>query len=109
MKGIGAKMQTNGVRTAGPQLSQRLHMLLLTPVGKLRSSRGRRTDVVLLGPRICLGKQMGLTLIAYTVVRIVQQYDRIESCDVEDSPKIATGLVGFKHGGVRLKMIPNRF
>lgn len=52
---------------------------------------------------------MGLTLVAYTMVRIVQQYERIESCETEDVAKIATGLVGFKHGGLKVKMIPTRF
>jgi len=52
---------------------------------------------------------MGLILVAYTMVRIVQQYERIESCETEDVPKIVTGLVGFKEGGLKVRMIPARF
>ncbi len=30
------------------------------------------------GPRLCVGQQFALTEISYTVVRILQQFDRIE-------------------------------
>jgi len=52
---------------------------------------------------------MGVTLIACTMVRIVQQYENVESCETEDVAKVATGLSGFKHGGVKVRMVPTRF
>lgn len=33
------------------------------------------------GPRVCLGQQFALTEIAYTVVRILQEFKAVESCD----------------------------
>lgn len=33
------------------------------------------------GPRICIGQQFALTEAGYTVVRIMQEFERIRSCD----------------------------
>ena len=33
------------------------------------------------GPRICLGQQYALTETAYVLVRLVQEFARVESCD----------------------------
>jgi cytochrome P450 len=33
------------------------------------------------GPRVCIGQQFALNLASYTVCRLVQHFDRVESCD----------------------------
>ncbi|KAI5210055.1 putative cytochrome 52A4 [Aureobasidium subglaciale] len=44
------------------------------------------------GPRICIGQQFALTEVAYTVVRILQTYSRIE-CKMAERPKLKTDIV----------------
>ncbi|KAK3674557.1 hypothetical protein LTR78_005643 [Recurvomyces mirabilis] len=44
------------------------------------------------GPRICIGQQFALTELAYTVVRILQTFDRIE-CRMDEAPLLRTDIV----------------
>lgn len=44
------------------------------------------------GPRICIGQQFALTEIAYTTVRILQTYSKIE-CNMPELPKLKTDIV----------------
>ncbi|CAD0083238.1 unnamed protein product [Aureobasidium vineae] len=44
------------------------------------------------GPRICIGQQFALTEVAYTVVRILQTYSRVE-CKMAERPKLKTDIV----------------
>ena len=39
------------------------------------------------GPRICLGQQHALTLAGFTIVRMLQRFDRIENLDFGEIPK----------------------
>ena len=52
---------------------------------------------------------MGLTTAGYTIVRIVQQYERIatvDDADDDDEMKIKVGLVCFKMGGFNVRLVP---
>lgn len=44
------------------------------------------------GPRICIGQQFAMMEIAYTVVKILQTYDRIEYCGGDEEMKFQTGF-----------------
>ncbi|KAG9671044.1 putative cytochrome 52A4, partial [Aureobasidium melanogenum] len=44
------------------------------------------------GPRICIGQQFALTEVAYTVVRILQTYSRVE-CNMAETPKMKIDIV----------------
>ena len=44
------------------------------------------------GPRICIGQQFALTEMAYTIVKILQRYDRIE-CRMNEHPGLKTEIV----------------
>ncbi|KAK3724414.1 hypothetical protein LTR37_001038 [Vermiconidia calcicola] len=44
------------------------------------------------GPRICIGQQFALTEMAYTVVRILQTFERIE-CKQEEPPQFRSDIV----------------
>ncbi|CAD0107414.1 unnamed protein product [Aureobasidium uvarum] len=44
------------------------------------------------GPRICIGQQFALTEVAYSVVRILQTYSRVE-CKMAERPKLKTDIV----------------
>ncbi|KAI9696901.1 MAG: hypothetical protein M1820_007976 [Bogoriella megaspora] len=69
---------------------------------------GRKTDWSFLpfsgGPRICIGQQYALCEASYVVVRMLQQYDRIES--VVPNPKIENGLLltMFPKNGVKVRL-----
>lgn len=44
------------------------------------------------GPRICIGQQFALTEMAYTVVRILQTYERVE-CRQDEFPGFRSDIV----------------
>ncbi|KAK0846669.1 hypothetical protein LTR03_006750 [Friedmanniomyces endolithicus] len=44
------------------------------------------------GPRICIGQQFALTEMAYTVVRILQTFERVE-CRMDEFPMMRTDIV----------------
>jgi cytochrome P450 len=44
------------------------------------------------GPRICIGQQFALMEMAYTIVRILQRYDRIE-CKMNEHPGLGADIV----------------
>jgi len=44
------------------------------------------------GPRICIGQQFALTEVAYTTVRILQTYSRVE-CKMTEPPKMKIDIV----------------
>ncbi|TKA83677.1 hypothetical protein B0A55_00297 [Friedmanniomyces simplex] len=44
------------------------------------------------GPRICIGQQFALTEMAYTVVRILQAFERVE-CRMDEFPMMKTDIV----------------
>jgi len=50
---------------------------------------------------------MGLTTAGYTIVRIIQQYERIEAVDddADDEVKIRVGLMCCKMGVVNVRMV----
>jgi len=50
--------------------------------------------------------QFTTTSAAYTIVRIMQEYDRVENCNEPGESKIATGLAGLRVGGMHLKLFP---
>lgn len=56
--------------------------------------------------RLCVGMQFATTSAAYTIVRIMQDYDRVEDCNEPGESKIATGLAGLRVGGMHLKLYP---
>jgi len=56
--------------------------------------------------RLCGGMQFTTTSAAYTIVRIMQEYDRVENCNEPGESKIATGLAGLRVGGMHLKLFP---
>jgi len=53
------------------------------------------------GPRICVGQQFALTEIAYTTVRILQKYSRVE-CRMDEKPSEQSEIVLQPHGGVHV-------
>ena len=53
------------------------------------------------GPRICIGQQFALTEMAYTVVRILQTFSRVE-CRTDHVPSLKTDIVLQPGGGVFL-------
>lgn len=53
------------------------------------------------GPRICIGQQFALTEMAYTVVRILQTYDKIE-CRSDEFPGFRSDIVLQPEKGVML-------
>ncbi|KAL9094940.1 MAG: hypothetical protein Q9165_002890 [Trypethelium subeluteriae] len=69
---------------------------------------GRKSDWAFLpfsgGPRICLGQQYALCEASYVVVRMLQQFDRIESA--VPNPKVVPGftLTYFPGNGVKVRM-----
>ncbi|KAK3068836.1 hypothetical protein LTR53_013282 [Teratosphaeriaceae sp. CCFEE 6253] len=44
------------------------------------------------GPRICIGQQFALTELAYTLVRILQTFERVE-CRMDEFPMLKTDIV----------------
>jgi len=50
--------------------------------------------------------QFATTSAAYTIVRIMQEYERVEDCNGPEESKIATGLAGLRVGGMYLKLFP---
>ena len=61
------------------------------------------------GPRRCLGEGFASTVMAYTIVRILQSYERIEPGPSQDESKglaISVGFVGFNMGGVKVRLFP---
>jgi cytochrome P450 len=53
------------------------------------------------GPRLCVGQQFALTEMAYTVIRIMQRYDRFE-CRMDKPPGMKTDIVLQPAEGVQL-------
>ena len=53
------------------------------------------------GPRICIGQQFALTEMAYTIVRILQTYERIESRQ-DAFPKFRSDIVLQPAEGVKV-------
>jgi cytochrome P450 len=53
------------------------------------------------GPRLCVGQQFALTEMAYTVVRILQKYDRVE-CRMDAPPPRKTDIVLQPADGVQV-------
>ncbi|KAF1986177.1 cytochrome P450 [Aulographum hederae CBS 113979] len=56
------------------------------------------------GPRICIGQQYALTEASYLVVRMLQQFDRIEWAGPEGRPRKAMGLTISPKDGVRVRL-----
>ena len=58
------------------------------------------------GPRICIGQQFALTQMGYTVVRILQQFERVENFggggEVGKGPKMRCEVVMSPGEGVRV-------
>lgn len=44
------------------------------------------------GPRICLGQQFALTEAAFSIVRVMQEFDRVEAVDVGELGRMRKGL-----------------
>ena len=48
------------------------------------------------GPRICVGQQFALTEIGYTIVRMLQRFERIERCEMQSDrlvPRFSSDIV----------------
>ncbi|USW56173.1 Putative cytochrome P450 [Septoria linicola] len=56
------------------------------------------------GPRICIGQQFALTEMAYTVVRILQSFERVES-RMTEHPGFKADIVLQPAGGVHLAFV----
>ncbi|KAK5168735.1 uncharacterized protein LTR77_006044 [Saxophila tyrrhenica] len=56
------------------------------------------------GPRICIGQQFALTEMAYTVVRILQRFERVESRD-EEFPMFRSDIVLQPAKGVKVAFV----
>lgn len=56
------------------------------------------------GPRICIGQQFALTEIAYTIVRLLQSFDRIEPCIEHMEPVLETNISMKPGTGVPVKL-----
>lgn len=50
------------------------------------------------GPRICIGQQFALTEAGYTTVRILQEFERLESRDPEPFQEYLTLTLASKNG-----------
>jgi cytochrome P450 len=55
------------------------------------------------GPRICIGQQFALTEMAYTVVRILQTFERVE-CRQDEFPEFRSDIVLMPAKGVRVAL-----
>lgn len=56
------------------------------------------------GPRICIGQQFALTEIAYTIVRLLQRYERMESRMPSAPPILVTNVSVRPQGAVKVKL-----
>ncbi|KAM7188922.1 cytochrome P450 [Rhypophila sp. PSN 637] len=56
------------------------------------------------GPRICLGQQFALTVAGYTIVRLLQRFDKIENLDSDTEPTHNLSLVDNPFKGVRVRL-----
>lgn len=56
------------------------------------------------GPRICLGKQLALMQLSYTIMRIVQRYDVLENMDEEKQPVVKVTLTCSSGTGVKVRL-----
>lgn len=56
------------------------------------------------GPRICLGQQFALTEIAYTIVRLLQHFERIEAGMDNMEPVMETKVSVKPAGGVCVRL-----
>ena len=45
------------------------------------------------GPRVCIGQQFALTEIGYTVVRMLQKYDRIDRYGSDGEMKLKSNII----------------
>jgi len=59
-------------------------------------------------PRACLGQQFALTSSAYTLVRICQNFERIEDNNGDEAPRMTIGLVNMKLDGVKVRFHRSR-
>ncbi|KAJ5549648.1 n-alkane-inducible cytochrome P450 [Penicillium frequentans] len=57
------------------------------------------------GPRICIGQQFALTEAGYTIVRILQEFERLESRDLEPFKEHLTLTLASKNG-TKVALIP---
>lgn len=58
------------------------------------------------GPRICIGQQFALTEAGYTTVRILQEFERLESRDPEPFKELLTLTMASENGAkVALKPV----
>ncbi|KAL9093543.1 MAG: hypothetical protein Q9165_003938 [Trypethelium subeluteriae] len=57
------------------------------------------------GPRICIGQQFALTEMQYTLVRLLQKFERID-CRMEKSPTLKSDIVLQPGEGVRVGLWP---
>lgn len=62
------------------------------------------------GPRICIGQQFALTEMGYTIVRMLQRYERVEGCmggrdGMGDSPVLKAEIVLQPGEGVRVRFV----
>ena len=54
------------------------------------------------GPRICIGQQFALTEMSYTIVRILQRFDRIEKYWQEGTQGLRSEIVLSPTNGVKV-------
>ena len=45
------------------------------------------------GPRVCIGQQFALTEIGYTVIRMLQKYDRIDRYGSDGEMKLRSNII----------------
>ena len=57
------------------------------------------------GPRICIGQQFALTEMQYTLVRLLQRFERIE-CRMPAAPKMRSDIVLQPLEGVEVGLWP---
>lgn len=56
------------------------------------------------GPRICIGQQFALTEIAYTIVRLLQRYERVESRMPSTPPVLVANVSVRPQSAVKVKL-----
>jgi cytochrome P450 len=56
------------------------------------------------GPRICVGQQFALTEMWFTIVRLLQKFERIDRGETQGEQFLKTDVVGSPGGGVKVKL-----
>jgi len=56
------------------------------------------------GPRICVGQQFALTEMWFTIVRLLQKFERIDRGETQGEQFLKTDVVGSPGGGVLVKL-----